>query len=417
MHQCPFRLVAAAWLFAAASAWGAENWPQYRGATGQGNAVATDLPAEWSTAKNVAWKQPVPGAGWSSPVLDGGRVYLTSGVATAAGDATLHVWCFDAATGRIEWNTEIFASVVERPRPGQEKSPLASATPVIDGEFIYVYFAHHGAACLDRAGRVVWRNPRLRFDPGTANAGSPVVVGDRLVYLAEGMIAPSVAALDKHTGKTLWRVPRTLPAKIKFSFGTPLAIAVAGRTQLIVPSDGFVAALDPQDGREIWRVRHSENYAVMSRPVFAHGLLYVSAGYSRGELRAIRPDGEGDVTDTHVVWRTIKGAPITAGLVAVGEELYAVNDAGVVTCWEAATGDVVWQERLPGNYAASPVAADGRIYFQNETGLGTVVRAGRTFEVLASNDLGEPTLASYAFAERAIFIRTAGHLYRIERQP
>jgi outer membrane protein assembly factor BamB len=376
-------------------------------------AAANGLPTEWSATKNVVWKQPVPGAGWSSPVWSRGQVFLTSGIASAAGNSALHLLCFDAATGRLEWNTEVHGPADAPFRPGHEQSLPANATPVVEGERVYVYFGHHGAACLDRAGRIVWRNPRLRFDPGPPNAGSPAIVGDLFVYLADGAIAPALVALDKHTGRTLWRVRRTLPAKIKFSFATPLPIVVAGRTQLIVPGDGCVAALDPLDGREIWRVRHSENYAVMPRPVFAHGLLYVSAGYNRGELRAIRPDGEGDVTDTHVVWRTIKGAPITPALVGVGDALYAVNDAGVATCWAAATGEVRWQERLPGNYTASPVAADGRIFFQNQAGVGTVVEAGPRFVVLATNDLAEPTLASYAVGEGALLIRTAAHLYRI----
>lgn len=392
----------------------ADEWPEFRGPSGQGASVATGLPSAWSIGQNVAWRQPVPGAGWSSPVVGDGRVYLTGVVPGEAGQGTLHVMCFAAATGRKEWSVELFGPVDAASRPGHEPASFASSTPVLEGAFIYVYVAHHGAACLDRTGRIVWRNSRLRFDPGAAGGSSPVVVGERLVYLAAGIAAPAIVALDKHKGGVVWRQSRTLPAKVKFSFGTPLAIAAAGRSQLIVPGDGFVASLDPESGRELWRVRHSENYAVMPRPVFAHGLLYVSAGYSRGELRAIRPDGSGDVTDTHVVWRTIKGAPITAGLVAVGDELYAVNDAGVATCWDAATGGVLWQERLPGNYAAAPVAADGRVYFQNEAGVATLVRAGRTFEVLAVNDLAEPTFASLAVADRALFVRTAGHLYRIE---
>jgi outer membrane protein assembly factor BamB len=377
-------------------------------------AGATGLPIEWSPGKNVTWRQPVPGAGWSSPVVSRGGVFLTSGITASAGNPALHLLCFDAATGRMAWNTEVFEPASAPPRPGHEKALPANATPVVDGEHVYVYFGHHGAACLDRSGRIVWRNPRQRFDPVPPNAGSPAVVGDRFIYLADGSTAPAIVALDKHTGRTLWRVPRTLPAKVRFSFATPLAIEVAGRTQVIVPVDGAVAALDPRDGRELWRVRHSEKYAVMPRPVFAHGLLHVSAGYNRGELRAIRPDGAGDVTDTHVAWRTIKGAPITAALVVDGDALYAVNDAGVATCWEAATGRVRWQERLPGNYAAAVVAAGGRVYFQNEAGVVTVVQAGPKFVVVARNNLREPTLASYAVGDGALFVRTAAHLHRIE---
>ncbi|MEY4941649.1 MAG: outer membrane protein assembly factor BamB precursor, partial [Verrucomicrobiota bacterium] len=333
---------------AASIAAAAGDWPEFRGPAGQGIVLGADPPVEWSPGKNIAWKRALPGPGWSSPVVSEGRVYLTCSIAAADGNRGLHLLSCDAATGAIEWNTEIFPLASAPLRPGHDQSQPAGATPIVEGGRIYLYFGHHGAACLDLAGKMVWRNPRLLFDPAPANAGSPVIIGDRLVYLAEGATAPSIVALDKRTGKVLWRVRRTLQTKLKFSFGTSLAIAVGGRTQLIVPADGFVAALDPADGREIWRVRHSEKYAVIARPVFARGLLFVSAGYYRGELRAIRPDGAGDVTDSHVVWRTIKGAPITAGLVADGSELYAVNDAGVATCWEADTGRVVWQERLPG---------------------------------------------------------------------
>lgn len=381
---------------------------------GQAPAAAATLPVDWSPTKNVGWKQPVPGIGWSAPVVSRGQVIVTSGIPGPAGNLAMHVLCFDAASGRLAWNTEVHAPADAPFRPGHEKSLPSHATPVVEDERIYVYFGHHGAACLDRAGRIVWRNPRVRFDPGPANAGSPALVGDRLVYLADGATAPAIVALNKHTGQTLWRVPRTLPAKMRLSFSTPLAIVVGGRAQVIVPGDGAVVALDPADGRELWRVRHSENYAAMARPVFAHGLLYVSAGYNRGELRAIRPDGTGDVTDTHIVWRTVKGAPITPALVALEDALYAVNDAGVATCWDAATGAVRWQERLPGNYSATPAAAEGRLYFQNETGIGTVMRAGAEFVRLATNDLGEPTFAAPAVGEGALFVRTATQLYRLQ---
>lgn len=392
----------------------AADWPEFRGRGGQGAAEGAAPPVEWTTTRNVAWKQSVPGAGWSSPVVSGGRVHLTAGIAGAAGNPALHALCFDAATGRLEWDTEIFSPGESPLPPKHEKDLPASPTPVVDGDRIYVYFSHHGAACLDRAGRILWRNPRLRFDPMQGNGASPLIAGDRLIYMADSAAAAFTVALDKHTGRTLWRVPRTLPTKRKFTFGAPLQISIDGQAQLVVPGDAVLTALDPQDGRELWRVRWRERYAVLTQPVFAHGLVYAAGGYLRGELLAIRPDGRGDVTDSHVVWRTSRGAPMTPAVVAVGRELYAVNDAGVATCWDAATGRVHWQERLEGNYTAAPVAAGGRVYFQNETGTGTVIAAATKFTLLARNRLEEPTLASYAVAEGALFIRTEGHLYRIE---
>ena len=243
--------------------------------------------------------------------------------------------------------------------------------------------------------------------------GSAILAGDRLIYVADCATAAFVVALDQGTGKIRWRVPRTLPPKMKFSFGSPLPIEVGGQLQIVVPGAGAVTALDPRDGRELWRVRYSRENAAAPRPVFAHGLVFVAAGYLRAELLAIRPDGAGDVTDTHVAWRLTKGAPIVPALLAVGDELYGVNDAGVATCWEAKTGRVHWQERLDGNYSAAPLVAGGRIYFQNETGLGTVVEAKPVFAKLAVNDLGERTIAAAAAADGSLFVRTEKNLYRI----
>lgn len=344
-------------------------------------------------------------------------MFLTSGIAHGADNPALHVLCYDAASGQLVWSTEIFGGADAPPRPQHEKSLPASPTPVVAGERVYVYFGHHGAACLDRAGKIIWRNPRVRFDPAQGSASSPIVAAHRLIYLAEGATSPAIVALDTGTGKTLWRVPRAPAAKVRVSFTAPLLIVTGGRLQLIVTGSAAVSALDLEDGRELWRVRFSDGASVAPQPVFAHGLLFVAAGNTRAELFAIRPDGQGDVTDTHVAWRTTKGAPMTPALVAVGDELYGINDWGVASCWDARTGKVHWQERIDGNFTAAPLAADGRIYFQSETGTGTVVQAARQFAKLATNELGEPTLASYAVAENALFIRTAAHLYRIEARP
>jgi outer membrane protein assembly factor BamB len=394
-----------------------DEWPEFRGPTGQGHSTATGLPVEWSATKNVAWKIPVPGAGWSSPVVGQGQIVVTTGVPGPRDSVALHVLAFDPATGRTLWDTPVFAAGDAVASPIHAKNSPASPTPILDGDRIYVHFGHHGTAALDRAGKVVWRNRRLGYDPVHGNGGSPALAGDLLIFSADGAAAPFVAALDKRTGDLRWKVPRVVQAKQTFSFSTPLVITIDGRPQVISPGSGAVAALDPADGRELWHVRYGGGYSVVPRPVLAHGLLFIGTGYNRADLLAIRTGGTGDATDTHIAWRTTKGAPLTPSLLALGDELYGVDDKGVATCWDARTGKVHWQERIDGNYSASPVTAEGRIYFQNETGTGTVLRAGRTFEKLAVNQLDERSLASYAIAGGALFVRTAGHLFRLQLPP
>ena len=394
----------------------AEDWPEFRGPTGQGISTATGLPVEWSPTKNVAWKVAVPGAGWSSPAISDGRIFLTTGVENKDGGVSLRALAFDLASGRALWATEIFSATEASVQPVHAKNSPASPTPIVEGDRIYVHFGHHGTACLDRAGKILWRNNTLGYDPLHGNGGSPALAGDLLVFNSDGTRDPFVAALDKTTGKLGWKTPRNLKVKSYFSFCTPLVITVNGRTQVITPGSGAVWALDPKDGREIWRVRYGEGYSVVPRPVFAHGLLFIATGFNRADLLAIRADGAGDVTDTHIAWRTTKGAPLTPSVVVVGDELYAVADSGVASCFDAKTGTVHWQERLEGNYSASPITAEGKIYFLSEEGVGTVLKASRTFEKIAVNKLGERTLASYAVADGALFIRTAGQLYRIGRK-
>jgi outer membrane protein assembly factor BamB len=400
-------------LWFAASVAAAAEWPEFRGPTAQGHATATDLPIEWSREKNVAWRQAVPGSGWSSPVVDRGRIFLTTGVQGSEGGPSLRALCLDAKTGALLWNTEIFSPAETAKQPIHNKNSPASPTPIIDGDHVFVHFGHHGTGCVNWSGKIIWRNNRLRYDPVHGNGGSPILVDDLLVFNADGARDPFVVALSKKTGDVNWKISRDTDTRQTFSFCTPLLITVNGQRQIISPGSGAVYALDPADGRELWRVRYGRGYSVVPRPVFGHGLLFIATGFNRPDLLAIRADGQGDATDTHIAWRTTKGAPLTPSVVLVGDELYAVSDMGVASCWDARTGTVHWQERLEGNYSASPVTAEGRIYFQNETGTGTVLKAGREFTKLATNALEERTLASYAVAESSLFIRTDAHLYRI----
>jgi outer membrane protein assembly factor BamB len=406
--------LACCFLFLVATSF-ATPWPEFRGPTGQGHAPGhAKLPLEWSPTKNVRWKQSVPGTGWSSPVVTRDRIILTTGVTTAPHRASLRALALDLASGRILWTTEIVADADISPQTIHKKNSPASPTALLDGERVYVHFGHHGTACLDLDGKIIWRNAEFAYDPLHGNGSSPILVGDKLVFTADGTSDPFVAALDKRTGKLAWKFKRTLQPRQMFSFCTPLLIEVGGRPQIIAPGAGGVSALDPTEGRELWHAKYGSGYSVVPRPVFAHGLIFIGTGYNRADLLAVRVDGTGDVTDTHIAWRTTKGAPLTPSMLVIGDELYAVNDAGLASCWDAKTGTLHWQEKIDGNYSASPLAAGDRIYFQNETGTGTVLAVGKTFSKLATNVLDERTLASYAVAESALLIRTADHLYRIE---
>lgn len=393
----------------------ADNWPEFRGPTGQGHAQGR-LPVEWAPERNVAWKQAVPGAGWSSPIVWNGRLYLTTAVPMGEDDdQSLRVLCLDAATGKVLWDREVFRQAGATAARIHAKNSHASPTPLTDGRRLYVHFGHQGTAALDLDGQVLWRQTELSYRPVHGNGGSPILVEDALVFSCDGSNSQFIVALDAATGKVRWKTPRPTEAFKKFAFATPLLITVGGKPQIISQGAGLVGAYDPATGKEIWRVRYGDGYSVVPRPVYGQGLVFVCTGYDEPGLLAIRPDGQGDVTDTHVAWRRVRGgAPLNPSPLLVGEELYLISDLGIATCLEAHTGKVHWQERVGGAYSASPLFADGHIYLQSEAGAAVVIQAGKNFKSLARNNLGERVLASYGAAEGALFIRGEKHLFRVQ---
>jgi outer membrane protein assembly factor BamB len=394
----------------------AENWPEFRGPTGQGHYAGRGLPIHWSTTKNVAWKQAISGHGWSSPVVQDGRVFLTSAAPIEGSkDQSLQTLCLDAQTGKVLWETEVFRQDGAKAPRIHPKNSHASPTPVADAQRVYVHFGHQGTACLDRDGKVLWRQTELRYAPVHGNGGSPIRVDDLLVFSADGGDQQFVVALSQATGKVVWKTDRKSEAFKKFSFGTPLLIRIDGKRQIISPTSDAVIAYDPSDGKEIWRANY-EGYSVIPRPVFGHGMIFFSSGYDQPNLLAVRVDGAGDVTNSHIVWTATKGAPHTPSPLLVGDELYAVSDLGIASCFDARTGKIYWQERIGGAFSASLLYAGGRIYLQSEEGVTTVIRAGTKFERLAENTLEERTFASYAVADGAIYLRTERHLYRFQEK-
>jgi len=392
-----------------------ESWPEFRGPTGQGISLATNVPITWSSSNNVAWKVALPGNGWSSPVLSENRLFITAAVPNPDGaSVSLHAFCLDADDGAIIWDQEVFAPDSSQAGLKHDKNSQSSPTPILDGDRLYVHFGHLGTAALDLSGNVIWRQTGVKYTPVHGNGGSPALVNDELVFSCDGRTNPFVVALDTRNGDIRWQVPRDSSAVRKFSFCTPLVIDLNDAQQVILPGSGYVGAYDPADGCEIWRVRYGEGFSVVPRPVYAHGLLFITTGFETANLLAIDPLGAGgDVTGSHIKWTCRHGVPTTPSLLATGNELYFVSDGGVASCLDAMTGNTIWNERLGGDFSASPIAAEGRIYFLDESGVGYVLRGGHKFELLAKNDLGERTLASYAVADNALFIRSEFHLWRI----
>jgi outer membrane protein assembly factor BamB len=383
----------------------ADEWPQFRGPDGEGHASQRGLPTTWSETEHIVWKAPVPGLGWSSPVIRGEQIWLTTAMDEGH---SLRAVCLDVASGQIIHNVEIFS--VDEPGSVHKKNSHASPTPILEGHLVYVHFGDNGTACLANDGAIVWRTNEIKYAHGHGPAGSPVLYKDLLIASCDGTDVQYVIALDKKTGSIRWKSDRTGA----MAYSTPLVIRVGDQDQLVSTGGEWVMAYEPETGAELWRVRYPTGYSNVPRPVFGNGLVFVASGYNTPWLYAIRPDGMGDVTETHVAWKLQKGAPLNPSPLIVGDELYLVDDRGIASCLEAATGEQHWQERVPGNYSASPLFADGRIYLTNETGVTTVIAPGRTFKELATNTIDGDTLASLAVAGRAIYLRSNSHLYRIE---
>ena len=396
-------------LLAAANGLNAEDWPQFRGPGGQGVSTEADLPAEWSESRNVRWKVDVPGTGWSSPVIAGGRVWLTTAVVDRNG-TSLRALAFDTAAGRRVVDAEVFR--LPRRNLLNPKNSHASPTAIVEDDRVYVHFGADGTAALTSSGEVVWRK-RFSYESQHGNGGSPTLYKDLLILSCDGSDTAFVVALDKRTGSERWRTHRRTPFDQAYS--TPLVIRVGERDQLVSVGAYRAVAYDPDTGKEIWRVGYADGFSNVPRPVFANGLVYIATGFQEPSLIAVRPDGTGDVTRTHLAWTLRRSAPHTPSPLAVGDELYIVSDIGIATCLDGRTGDTLWRERLGGNYSASPVFADGRIYFLSEEGVATVLAPGRTFQKLATNTLDGATLASMAISDKSIFIRTDTALYRLGR--
>jgi outer membrane protein assembly factor BamB len=404
-----------------------EDWTQFRGPTGQGVSQSRNLPTQWSETANVRWKQDIPGNGWSSPVVSNGRIYLTTAVPIGAESVaeesqfkrksengySLNCLCLDAGSGELLWATE--TSQVPPNSSIHPKNSHASCTPVVTEDRIYVHFGTFGTAALDLDGNPIWTQ-QIKYQPVHGCGGSPVLYQNLLIFHCDGGDATFVIALDQDSGKERWRTPREIDDGRTFSFSTPLLIHVVGQPLLISPASDAVYGYDPANGEQRWVAQYPNRWSIVPRPVFADGLVLICTGYEGpAELLAIRPDGKGDVTESHIVWREDQFVPHNPSPIVHQGFVYLVSDKGIASCRELATGKLRWKERLGDDHSASPFLAGDTIYFLSEEGLCTIIRANpERYEEIAKNDLKQRTLASMVPLDEAILLRTGNALYRLQ---
>ena len=410
-------------------AMGQASWPQFRGPWGTG--VVPDsaeghqaaVPLHWSESENVAWKCAIPHSGLSTPVVMDGKVWLTT--ATVEGHEAF-VLCVDAKSGKLLLNKRLFHT--EDPAPlGNNVNGYASPSPVVEADRVYVSFGSTGTACLDaETHEVLWSRRDLPCRHYRGPGSSLVLFGDLLILTMDGVDLQYLVALDKETGQTVWKTDRSadwddldaqgnpkLEGDLRKAYSTPVVIEVEGRPQIVSAGAKAAYGYDPSTGRELWKVRHRDHSSSAS-PVFGSGLVYVCTGFSKSELLAIRLGGLGDVTDSHIAWRTRRAVPRMPSPLLVGDYLYTLADQGTLSCLNAETGREVWTQRLPGSFSASLLYARGRIYCFSKKGVTTVLKEGPQPQILAENKLDGVFMASPAVADESLFLRTKTHLYRID---
>lgn len=395
----------------------ADPWPQMRGPTQHGVSEAKGLPLTWSETERVAWKTPIPGEGWSSPVVGDGAVYVTSALDDGR---SLRAYRIDLASGRIAWEIEVFRNDAIPNK--HARNSHASPTPVIDGKRLFVHFGTMGTACLDSAtGKTQWANRDLKVDHSVGAGGSPVLYQDKLLLTCDGIDAQYGVALDARTGTIAWRRDRSAVerlAKVKDDsrkcFSTPVIVNVDGRDQAIVNGAERLYAQDPLTGDDLWYVDFT-GYSNATMVASDGKMLVFNTAFNTSSLWGVRlGDMKGDVTASHVAWKVKFPSLSQSSPILLDGRVYVVNDSGILLCLDVATGKELYKERIGVDFAASPVLADGRMYFFDARGKATVVEPGPTFTVLATNSLADGCMASPAVVGKALIVRTKTSLYRIE---
>ena len=400
---------------------GADSWPKFLGPNGNNVSDAKGLPLEWNEKKgtNIKWKVALPGEGWSTPVIGGDRAYCTT--ALDAGKS-LRALCLSLADGKVLWDVEVFQN--ETVPPKHNRNSYASPTPLLEGDRLYVTFGTMGTACLAAGdGKKIWENRELHWDHQNGPGGSMAGHGELLLIPCDGSDVQFEAALSKKDGKVVWRSERSAkpllaerPADMHKAYGTPVILNVGGQPTSFTTGAQRLYALDPLTGKERWFVHYAPGFSNVPVPVTDGKALYISTGFQKPEIWAIKLEpGNGDATETHVLWKQKKGAPTESTPVVVGNRLFMVNSGGIATCLNTADGNIVWQERLGPDFAATPLVAEGRLYFFDTWNKAYVVEVADTFKLLATNRLESGCMASPVPYGKALIVRTKTHLFRIEQ--
>lgn len=416
----------------------AAEWPEWRGPGGQGHAQGGRLPVKWGESLNAAWNVPIPGRGWSSPVIDGDQIWLTTAIETKSSpeeaarrlkansaDQPLTLLekveyravCVDAVSGKISRDIPLLAE--REPQWVHQLNSYASPTPTLEDGKLYTHFGSSGTVCLDtRTGQVAWANTNLHVMHENGPGSSPILWHNLLIVHLDGSDRQFVAALDKSAGQLAWKTDRTGAMndnpQLKKSYATPLVLQIDGKEQLLSPGPDWLYSYDPASGRELWKLKYgSQGFSLSARPVAGLGMLFMSTGFMRPEMLAIRLGGG----EPQIAWRNAKGVPTMSSPVLVGNELYFVSDSGgMLTCLDAKTGAEHYRERLGGEHSASLLHSDGMIHIPGRDGVTCVVAAGTSFRLLAKNKLPGKIMASEAVSGNSLFVRTDSALWRLEER-
>lgn len=414
MRMLQVCLVCATWMMVCDGV-SAENWTRFRGPNGQGVSSETQLPLTWDANKNVLWKTKIPGEGWSSPIVHGEHIFLTT--ATEEG-VSCRVVCVHPEDGTIAWNHEVHRQVTG---PKRRQNSYATPTPVTDGKQVYAVFYDGTAVALDFSGKLVWKNSDVKFHSLHGLGASPVLALGQLIMPFDGSSREQqrvgwkepwdqavILSLDAATGAAKWKGIR---GKSRVGHVTP--ILVNDKREIVSAGGDRVQGHDPSSGKLLWSI-YSKGEGVTPSPVVGDGMIFTSSGFEEPTIRAIRQGGRGEITESHIVWEQKKGVPALASPLYVAPYLYTISRDNILHCIEGRTGKIVWQERLSGVHSASPIFAEGRIYILSEDGVTRVIKPGSKYDEIARNDIGETCLASMAVSDGRFFIRSATHLFAIE---
>lgn len=392
-----------------------ENWPQFLGPTGNALASEAKLPTQWSETQNIKWKTDLHGQGWSSPVIWGNQVWIST--ANEDGKA-FYAICLEKDSGKIIHDIKLFTE--EEPRFKHAFNSYASPSPVIEDGCVYIHFGSYGTAAIDTdSGKVIWSRDDFKCDHFRGPGSSPILYQDLLISHYDGADLQYVVAMNKRTGETVWKKVRDIEygtdnGDVKKAYSTPSIFRIDGVDQMISPSSKATLALDPLTGKEFWRITYGE-FSATARPQFSDGMFFINTGFSKAQLIAVKAGGSGNVTESHIVWAAKKAIGSKPSQIVVNGMIFSAADkGGIIACIDAKTGKYHWTERIGGEFTASPLFANGNVYFFDQKGKATIVKASSTFETVGTNELADGFMASPAVSGNSLFLRTKKTIYRIE---